>query len=606
MAPGLECRLAEPPPEGGPADCTALTATAIRVRVAPVGSRPPKVRRGSGRPDAAGPPAVAVSAACQRRFLLVATGIVLVALALRLHRLGAQDLWLDETLAVDEATATVARWHRALAENTGPVYFLLLRATTLGGIDEARVRALSAVTGALFVAAIIWVGREVFDSRTGLWAGAAAALNPIHVYYSQEARVYALLTLLLTLSAGALWRALATGARRWWAVFVVLATLALYSHLLAALPLAAAAVAMWLWPPSAGGAARGRSLAVVVSAVVALFGPWLLVKLLLANPVPGAHSIDWIRLAWERTPPWLALPKTLEVFAIGSQAGLLPVRLRQLSDLTFPTWLRVPGLVASFGLVALAFGPWRDRGLGIPQLRRKKAWLALLLSGPLLALWLLSFVKPLYVAGRYDLVAFLAWPLIIGLGLAKLQTLPVAWRHLATTVALLVAIPSATKLAMYYRTPAAPSDARTLARVLNERAEDGDVVVFTGSRGVGVLYYLRQLGYHREEGVCVAAGGERRIGCWLLPLEREALPTVLARHRDVRAPEVAREDTAHVLSELRRPGGTLWLVVDEGEVRPESLRLPKTDALLLAELGRRGFRYQVVSASLGLFRFHRE
>jgi 4-amino-4-deoxy-L-arabinose transferase-like glycosyltransferase len=191
--------------------------------------------------------------------MLGAAALVLVALALRLYGLGQQDLWLDETLAVDEATATVGRWRRALQENTGPVYFGLLRlAIAAGGIGEAAVRVPSAVAGALFVGAIVWAGRAIFTPATGLWAGLVAALSPIHVYYSQEARVYALLTVFLALASAVLWRGLATGAWPWWAGFAGCALAALYSHYLAILPLAAAVLPVALWPSSEGAAVRRR------------------------------------------------------------------------------------------------------------------------------------------------------------------------------------------------------------------------------------------------------------------------------------------------------------------------------------------------------------
>jgi hypothetical protein len=53
--------------------------------------------------------------------------------------------------------------------------------------------------------------------EAGLWAGRLAALSPIHVCSSQEARACAPLTLTLLLPAVAPWRALARDARGTWA-----------------------------------------------------------------------------------------------------------------------------------------------------------------------------------------------------------------------------------------------------------------------------------------------------------------------------------------------------------------------------------------------------
>jgi hypothetical protein len=302
-------------------------------------------------------------------------------------------------------------------------------------------------------------------------------------------------------------------------------------------------------------------------------------------------------------PPWLALPKTLEVFALGAQAGLLPIRLKQLGAVEFPAWLRVSGLIASLGLAVWGLGSWGNSRLAVPWLRLKQAWLLAVLAGPLLGLWLVSFVvKPLYVAGRYDFVAFPGWPLAVGVGLAKLGAWAGMRRALVTVAALLVMVPSVAKLARYYRVTAPPSDARTIAGILDTGVRDGDIVVFTGPRGVAILYYLRRLGYQRANEACVVAGGDRRFGCRLFPRERERLPALLDRRRDVLAPAAAREDAAYFLQDLH--GGVIWVVVDAGDMGPDRLQLPRPDAFLVAEFGRHGFRYEVVSASLGLLRLY--
>lgn len=267
----------------------------------------------------------------------------------------------------------------------------------------------------------------------------------------------------------------------------------------------------------------------------------------------------------------------------------------------FPDWLRLPGLIASVGLVAWGLASWGSARLAVPWLRLKQAWLCLFLAGPPVGLWLASFVAtPLYVAGRYDVVAFPGWPLAMGLGLVKLGAWAGTRQPLVAAAALLVLGPSAAKLARYYGAPALPSDARTIAGVLDARVRDGDVVVFTGPRGVASLYYLRRLGYQRTDGRCVAPSGGRRFGCRLFPREREGDPAVLDRRRDVRTPDAAREDAAEFLREWR--AGAVWVVVDAGELGPDRLRLPRADAGLVAELARRGLRHEVVSASLGLLR----
>ena len=64
------------------------------------------------------------------------------------------------------------------------------------GPSEASTRGLSVVCGLLTVAWIGRIGRRTFDDvSTGLWAAWLAALSPLLVVYSREARMYAWLVL---------------------------------------------------------------------------------------------------------------------------------------------------------------------------------------------------------------------------------------------------------------------------------------------------------------------------------------------------------------------------------------------------------------------------
>src|SRR5262249_48950846 len=131
----------------------------------------------------------------------------------------------------------------------------------------------------------------------------------------------------------------------------------------------------------------------------------------------------WIEEAWIETPPFLAILKSFELFWLGGQAGVPRFQMYIFDEVQFPAvlrWLGL-GLLLLLGLwVAL---PWKDQAMRIPHLRQHKGWLLTQLGLPLVILWLVSFVKPLYLAGRYDLIVFPAFILLIGLSFSKLQTI---------------------------------------------------------------------------------------------------------------------------------------------------------------------------------------
>ena len=135
----------------------------------------------------------------RRREVLVVAGLTAVALALRFVGLGEGDFWVDELFTraiVDESLGDAADTVLD-TESSPPLYYVLAWAWSgVLGADEAGLRSLSAVAGAL-VAPVAYVTLRQVGLRTeALIAGALAAVSPLLVWYSQEARVYALFALL--------------------------------------------------------------------------------------------------------------------------------------------------------------------------------------------------------------------------------------------------------------------------------------------------------------------------------------------------------------------------------------------------------------------------
>ncbi len=532
-----------------------------------------------------------------RWFVAVAGAIVLLAFLLRIYRVGAQELWIDEALSWHLSTTTDFL-RGLLNENNPPLYYLLLRVWVgIAGQSEASLRLLSAGFGTLFVAAMIWLGREVLDARVGLWSGAVAAVSPVHIYYSQEARAYALLTLTLTLSYAMLWHAYNKNTWRAWAMVSVGTLLALYTHYFAILGLLSTAFfglvrsekPPWRWH---AGAMLASSL---------LFLPWMIWSVgLTVRPDVGTA---WISEVWKLTPPLLALPRSLEVFALGSQAGLLPIILKQFTHLAFPAPLRFLGLI-TFVLLGIWLAiPWHDQQLGVPNVQKKKAWVVLALLLPLVLLWLVSFFKPVYVAGRYDLVAYPAYPLLVGLALAKVQRLKTRGRVLALLAALLLVIPIGVKLFRYYEAPSV-GDARKTSEVLYAKVRHGDVVVFTGVRGIAVLYYLARIGFQWEGGYCRDKQTGRRFGCRMYPRETEHTPASMNLTRIRGTAGAVREEVQAFLRPLS-PEGALWIIFQPVGPSQQAFTFAWVDTLLDLEVEQLGFRPEAVDGPPGIFRFRR-
>src|SRR3954447_5784072 len=123
-------------------------------------------------------------------------------LALRLLHANA-SLWGDETgsWVIARRTPFWAMWQLASNDPTPPLFYALLHfSLPWSGDSPLGVRLPSLVCGVLTLLAIYWAMRQcAFGHAHSLAAMLLAAGSSVLIYYSQEARVYALLALFGTL-----------------------------------------------------------------------------------------------------------------------------------------------------------------------------------------------------------------------------------------------------------------------------------------------------------------------------------------------------------------------------------------------------------------------
>lgn len=124
--------------------------------------------------------------------------ILLLSLFLRFLRLD-QSLWLDEAINVLGAKnysflGMITEY--AKADFHPPGYFIILWVwTRFFGFSEISVRIPSVIFGVVAVYLIYLIGKKLYSKNLGLVAALILAVNPLHIYYSQEARMYGLATL---------------------------------------------------------------------------------------------------------------------------------------------------------------------------------------------------------------------------------------------------------------------------------------------------------------------------------------------------------------------------------------------------------------------------
>ena len=238
-----------------------------------------------GRPAAYAQSLREAARARSRAFWIVA-GLTLLGAVLRFATLGVQAYHHDEIVTASRVLRGDfghAMDAVGFSESAPPLYYALAWVwTQVTGTGEFGLRSLSALAGVATVPVAYLIGIELRGRRAGLIAAALVAVNPMLLWYSQEARAYALLVLLCAVSLLYCVRALRSGSRRDFVLWGVASGLALATHYFAIFPIAAEAI--WLLHRRSRESAPGLG-------IIALFG--LALAPLVIHQTSLGHA-EWI------------------------------------------------------------------------------------------------------------------------------------------------------------------------------------------------------------------------------------------------------------------------------------------------------------------------
>jgi mannosyltransferase len=502
--------------------------------------------------------------------------VVAVAALLRLGLAARQDLWADELFSVAVATghslehpaadavpalgdfvepplavppaefrryleldtppAGPGRVIRAvlLSDTSPPLYYLMLAAwVRMAGTSDFAVHACS-VLWALATMPLIWLlGRRLGGTREALAACILFAVAPVSLYYSVEARMYAMLWFESALAAWLTLRLHDRGGMGALMLWTLTGAAGLLTHYFFAFVW----LACVLWLAVRPGRCPRRALAGAVLVVVALVAPWFrLVPMSLGR--------------WRVTGHWL---------------DGLPPPGRLVTAAPTLAWALLSGRGAWGGV------EWVDRigavlvlALGLALLRRGRTavvgngrdliwlWAIAVCTGPVVFDLLRGTSTSLI--GRYALAGMPAGMLLVGFALGTLRT-GVA----AAALALLAATWAPGLRDMIARRTRAWEPYRQVAAALGAWARPGDFVL-VHSIPSGVLGIARYLDGDVPMAAWVGQLGSRRV-----PEDLEALlagrdRVALVRIHDVGEPapeEGWLRANARLIGERRFPRATV-------------------------------------------------
>ena len=395
-------------------------------------------------------------------------------MGLRLAQLSFQPLWWDEGYSVWFATHTLAQMAALTAQDIHPpLYYTLLHGwTALLGASPAALRLLSVAVGVLTIPLLFLVARRMLSAHAALLATFLLTINPLHVYYSQEVRMYGLVALLSVGILAAAWRVFDTETRRrgdtetrgrgderlvtlspyHLITYVLLTTAALYTQYYTIfLPIGLTIYAAWRWRRDL------RALLIWLgaqAAVALLYLPWVFY----AAPKLAPYISQKIVADADRPlGAFVYVARHLAAFLAGHLEGPLarwwPVALLLLAPVAVGWWLLVAGR-RSEGAVE------QGRGASTPPHLRAASpsvMLAVVLVTALVIGWLISLRAPFFPA-RGERLLILALPPFILLAAAGLDALWARWRAAGLIAFGLVVAASVASLAAFYTAPRYPDD----------------------------------------------------------------------------------------------------------------------------------------------------
>jgi mannosyltransferase len=379
-----------------------------------------------------------------RAILLI---IVLLAFTVRMYHLDFQSLWRDEMDAIrfahDSPSALLSNFARP--GWNGPLYYLLLRPwLALAGDSEFALRFFSLWWGMLAVPLTCAVGRRLLDSSPAMFGSLLIALSPYLVWYSQEGKMYALLLTLVLLSIYLYVRALERGGFWPWLGHVIVTSLCLYVHVLAAVIVPLQALLFIAWWPRYRARWRGW-----LAAMAALTLPYLPLAL---------WEIPTLLSGFTTGHKFMPLPGMLKTMLLAFSQGLWPVH----------NWLAIGVLV----LLLLAGATLSEKG-GYQRWWRTVIALLLWFFFPIIIVYFISLKIPIFL-DRYLIWTAPAFYLLAARGIAEI------WRrsHWLTATVLFALVIFNSRGLWWQGHTTIKSDFRAAAAYVRQHRTSNELIIF--------------------------------------------------------------------------------------------------------------------------------
>jgi len=422
--------------------------------------------------------------------------ILLLAFALRLYRLDAQELWGDESASVQARRLSETQVLLGKTDVHPPLYFFALREAMLAfGEGLFSIRFVSVWWSVLAIPLAYRIGKRAMRSQAaGILASLVTALSALQVLYAQEARMYAMAT---AWAAASLWctvellrltpfsllgrragdtctcaarkRKCRCEGRGWWIAFILTSLIGMYTHYFVAFVVIAEGLAL-LW-----AARRDRRmfirLAIATAIIAVIYAPWI--------PIQRQYAAGQAYGRWELLTPGVfvdVIQQTLTSWSV-ARYNVIPTKPFPGAD-----WGTV--IVAAVALVG---------AISALRARRIEAALMPLTAAVVLGLgWAINPILPVF-QDRYLMIGAPAYLVLVGAGLHQISNFKFQTSKLMIAAGVVAVIaPQAVALHAWFTDPSfVKGEYGKAMEFVSTRALPGDVLLLNNYGQWGLFDYYR-------------------------------------------------------------------------------------------------------------------
>jgi 4-amino-4-deoxy-L-arabinose transferase-like glycosyltransferase len=318
--------------------------------------------------------------------------------ALRIYRSTALSLWLDEGFTVLFARLpwdSVLGLHGAY-DTHPPLYYALVKAVSLLVPEVVAGRYLSVFAGTATLAVLYLLVVRIAGRPAALVACLVAAVSPLAVWYSQEARQYAVTGLAVSVAYLALVAFYGRPRTRWALAYGVALASAVYLDYSALYALAPQLVLL----PFVVYRHQRRAISIIVAGCAAevAYVPWL------PNVVGTVRALGNQRASYLEATPTAIWDSLLSITGLGGQG----IYFASSEPSPWERWGSLDPVLGAVAIAAITLG-----GIALARHRFGLALVCALSLGTVVAGVLLSQLSPGF-APRTVSYAVLGWAILLG------------------------------------------------------------------------------------------------------------------------------------------------------------------------------------------------